>query len=39
VMGLFVSDPPGRSLGSDVLLARRDHGGNRMVSRLLRSAR
>jgi DoxX len=40
VMGLFVSDPPGRSLGLDVLLARGDQGGsNRLVSRLLRLAR
>jgi hypothetical protein len=39
VMGLFVSDPPGRSLGLDVLLARRDQGGNRLVSRLLRLPR
>ncbi len=39
VMGLFVSDPPGRSLGLDVLLAKRDRGGNGQVSRLLRLAR
>ena len=39
VMGLFVSDPPGRSLGLDVLLARGDQGGNSLVSRLLRLAR
>ena len=39
VMGLFVSDPPGRSLGLDVLLARRNHGGNSVRSRLLRWAR
>jgi hypothetical protein len=39
VMGLFVSDPPGRSLGLDVMLARGDRGGHSLASRLLRLAR
>jgi uncharacterized membrane protein YphA (DoxX/SURF4 family) len=39
VMGLFFSDPPGRSLGMDALLAKRDRGDNRLGSRLLRLAR
>jgi hypothetical protein len=39
VMGLFFSDPPGRSLGLDVLLARRAQDDNRLGSRLLRLAR
>jgi hypothetical protein len=39
VMGLFFSDPPGRSLGLDVLLATREQGDNRPGSRLLRLAR
>jgi hypothetical protein len=39
VMGLFVSGPPGRSLGLDVLQAGRDHGGNNGLHRLLRWAR
>lgn len=39
VMGLFVLDPPGRSLGLDVLLAKPDHGGSGLKSRLLRLVR
>ncbi len=39
VMGLFFSDPPGRSLGLDVLLAKHEQGDHRPGSRLLRLAR
>jgi hypothetical protein len=38
VMGLFVSDPPGRSLGLDVIVTKRDRNGNGLIARLLRLA-
>lgn len=39
IMGIFFADPPGRCLGIDVLLAKRDRGTAGMTARVLRLLR